>query len=67
MKAVNQSVGRAIRHAGDYAAIVLLDGRYAGPRVLGKLPGWIRGRARVEAEWRGVPGAVAALFKGRRG
>eukprot|EP00850_Spirogloea_muscicola_P005091 SM000023S07547 [mRNA] locus=s23:33263:38154:- [translate_table: standard] len=45
MKAVNQSVGRAIRHVGDYAAIILLDTRYnlssqGGP--LTKLPGWIR-------------------------
>lgn len=29
MKAVNQCVGRVIRHAGDYAAIVLVDVRWA--------------------------------------
>ena len=28
MKAVNQSVGRAIRHKGDYAAILFLDHRF---------------------------------------
>ncbi|KAJ4346932.1 ATP-dependent DNA helicase chl1 [Didymosphaeria variabile] len=42
MRAVNQSVGRAIRHRGDYAAILLLDRRYAAPRIQAKLPRWIQ-------------------------
>ncbi|KAK4696749.1 chromosome transmission fidelity protein 1, partial [Lecanoromycetidae sp. Uapishka_2] len=42
MRAVNQSIGRAIRHKGDYASILLLDKRYQMPRIEGKLPGWIR-------------------------
>jgi chromosome transmission fidelity protein 1 len=42
MRAVNQSIGRAIRHRGDYAAIVLVDRRYATGRIQSKLPGWIR-------------------------
>lgn len=42
MRAVNQSIGRAIRHKDDYAAIVLLDRRYTSARIQGKLPGWIR-------------------------
>lgn len=43
MRAVNQSVGRAIRHAQDYAAIVLLDRRYVSDaRVQSSLPGWLR-------------------------
>ncbi|KAJ1640555.1 helicase C-terminal domain-containing protein, partial [Pavlovales sp. CCMP2436] len=42
MRAVNQSIGRVIRHAADYAAIVLLDARYEQPRVQSKLPAWIR-------------------------
>ena len=29
MKAVNQCVGRVIRHRGDFAAVVLADVRYA--------------------------------------
>ncbi|CAA7408700.1 unnamed protein product [Spirodela intermedia] len=45
MKAVNQSVGRAIRHIKDYAAILLVDSRY-GPKPsrapVDKLPQWIR-------------------------
>lgn len=43
MRAVNQCVGRAIRHKGDYAAIIMLDKRYGGERVQKKLPNWIRG------------------------
>lgn len=42
MRAVNQSVGRVIRHKGDYASILLVDSRYSGERVQKKLPGWIK-------------------------
>ena len=57
MRAVNQSIGRAIRHkgvlhlfrcrhaqtiTGDYAAIVLLDERFASARIQRKLPSWIQ-------------------------
>jgi len=42
MRAVNQSVGRAIRHQNDYASIVLIDRRYKEDRmVLAGLPGWL--------------------------
>ena len=41
MKSVNQSIGRAIRHIGDYAAVVLLDNRYTQPRIHSQLPTWI--------------------------
>lgn len=43
MRAVNQSIGRAIRHRNDYAAIVLVDRRFGTDRIRGKLPGWIQG------------------------
>ena len=42
MRAVNQSIGRAIRHQKDYAAIIMLDRRYDSQRIRGKLPGWIQ-------------------------
>lgn len=41
MKAVNQSIGRAIRHRNDFATIVLLDYRYKTSVVKDSLPGWI--------------------------
>ncbi len=54
MRSVNQSIGRAIRHiglsalvlsvdaSGDYAAILLLDERYATQRIQRRLPSWIQ-------------------------
>ncbi|KAI4097074.1 MAG: hypothetical protein LQ344_000483 [Seirophora lacunosa] len=42
MRAVNQSIGRAIRHQKDFASILLLDRRYSTPRIADKLPGWIK-------------------------
>ena len=42
MKAVNQSIGRSIRHINDYAAIVLMDSRYQQRRIIDKLPDWIK-------------------------
>uniref|UniRef100_A0A914GVH9 Helicase ATP-binding domain-containing protein n=1 Tax=Globodera rostochiensis TaxID=31243 RepID=A0A914GVH9_GLORO len=44
LQAINQAIGRAIRHRADYAAIVLLDERYARETIAGGLPGWIRQR-----------------------
>jgi chromosome transmission fidelity protein 1 len=42
MRAVNQCIGRAIRHRNDYAAIVMIDKRYDSDRIQRKLPAWIR-------------------------
>ncbi|KAK4199512.1 putative ATP-dependent RNA helicase [Triangularia verruculosa] len=67
MRAVNQSIGRAVRHRGDWSGIVLVDGRYKGERVRGKLPGWIRKGLKEEGD-RGVAGLMGGLggfFRGR--
>nr|XP_060632744.1 ATP-dependent DNA helicase DDX11 [Anolis sagrei ordinatus] len=60
MKAVNQSIGRAIRHQKDFASIVLLDHRYSRPAIFNKLPQWIKSQTQVKA---GFGPAFAALRK----
>lgn len=41
-KAINQSIGRSIRHSADYSAIILMDERYTTRKdIRNKLPKWI--------------------------
>ena len=47
LQAVNQCIGRVIRHRNDWAAIVMADTRWVLPgasnaQMRGKLPGWIQ-------------------------
>ena len=65
MKAVNQSIGRAIRHKGDYATIVLADQRYAKASVRRRLPQWIDERLVAPATCAESMRAVRGFFGGR--
>lgn len=50
MRSVNQSIGRAIRHANDYAAIILADFRYTSDlRIWKGLPAWLRSKVPDES------------------
>ncbi|XP_031629001.1 regulator of telomere elongation helicase 1 homolog [Contarinia nasturtii] len=42
-RAVNQAIGRVIRHKNDYGAILLCDTRFHNPRQKGQLSRWIQG------------------------
>ncbi|KAM8971856.1 ATP-dependent DNA helicase DDX11 [Pelodytes ibericus] len=66
MKAVNQSIGRAIRHRGDYASIVLLDHRYSRPAILGKLPQWIRNSTQVKPSFRPAFATIRKFFQEKK-
>ncbi|KAF2876577.1 helicase C-terminal domain-containing protein [Massariosphaeria phaeospora] len=65
MRTVNQCVGRAIRHRGDYAAILMLDRRYAGTRIQAKLPHWIRASLTHGAGVRDVEKRLDEFFAGK--
>ncbi|KAJ5726460.1 uncharacterized protein N7483_007817 [Penicillium malachiteum] len=63
MRAVNQCIGRAIRHVNDYAAIIMIDRRYDTPRIRAKLPGWIQGSLVTPSAERPVQKTVQRLAK----
>jgi chromosome transmission fidelity protein 1 len=67
MRAVNQSIGRSIRHKDDYSVIILLDARYAQARIKAKLPGWIGDRITDCSTWGPVVSNVAQFFRNKRG
>lgn len=56
--------GRAIRHQNDYASILLVDQRYAQPRIRGKLPKWIGQDVKVGDFGTSIRN-LAAFFKGK--
>lgn len=41
-RAINQAIGRVIRHRLDYGAVILLDSRYADHRNQDNLSAWLR-------------------------
>ncbi|XP_044967923.1 putative ATP-dependent RNA helicase DDX11-like protein 8 isoform X2 [Hordeum vulgare subsp. vulgare] len=70
MKAVNQSIGRAIRHVNDYAAMLLVDSRYAHTSSsrgfscpVEKLPQWIKARLTCGQNYGEVHRLLHQFFK----
>lgn len=65
-RAVNQAIGRVIRHKNDYGAILLCDTRFHNPRQKGQLSGWIQGHLRAQnpgQAFGSVIGEVARFFR----
>lgn len=51
MKAVNQSIGRSVRHQQDYASVFLLDHRYQRDNVRNALPNWLQPSLQVHTSF----------------
>ncbi|KZT56338.1 DNA repair helicase [Calocera cornea HHB12733] len=66
MKAVNQSIGRAIRHKNDWAALILLDKRYASPGIRRKLPRWIDQELQDTSSFGAAVKHLGAFYRGKR-
>jgi chromosome transmission fidelity protein 1 len=66
MRQVNQSIGRAIRHAHDYASIILLDTRYTQDKLRRKLPAWISHDLHACPQFGMVMKHLSTFFQARR-
>ncbi|GBB97934.1 hypothetical protein RclHR1_00310062 [Rhizophagus clarus] len=67
MKAVNQSIGRAIRHQKDYATIILIDKRFnTNNQIRQKLPIWIKQSVTECQKFGQIVGKVAGFFKNKK-
>ena len=66
MKAVNQSIGRSIRHIKDYSTICLLDQRYLQERIQKKLPMWIQKRIKNCEKYENVTKNLKDFFEIKR-
>lgn len=65
LRAVNQCVGRAIRHREDWAVVLLLDSRWNGEAVKSKLPGWVRRGLQAENDWNEVMHGIQRFCKAK--
>ncbi|KAM6494135.1 Helicase C-terminal domain containing protein [Amanita muscaria] len=66
MNAVNQCIGRAIRHKGDWASLILLDQRYANGSIRRKLPKWIENRVTVAQSFGPAMKELGAFYRNKR-
>ncbi|XP_047355930.1 ATP-dependent DNA helicase DDX11 isoform X1 [Vespa velutina] len=64
MKAVNQCIGRAVRHINDYSSVILVDIRYR--YKIQALPRWIQRSLTVSYSFGNTIGAVAKFFAARK-
>lgn len=65
MKAVNQSVGRSIRHINDYSVIILFDSRYDRDNIKNKLSHWVKNRIQPQRSTTPLMVSTKLFFKGK--
>ncbi|XP_055628054.1 regulator of telomere elongation helicase 1 homolog [Toxorhynchites rutilus septentrionalis] len=65
-RAVNQAIGRVIRHKNDYGAILLCDNRFHNPRQKAQLSNWIQKHLKTTQQQTFGPiiGELAKFFRG---
>ncbi|XP_068631264.1 ATP-dependent DNA helicase DDX11 [Battus philenor] len=62
MKAVNQCIGRAVRHEKDYACVLLVDDRYSRPQTTAALPSFVQASLMSSCTFGQTIGSIARFF-----
>lgn len=65
MRAVNQAIGRVIRHKDDYGAVILCDERFGSQRLSSQLSKWLRDDVVLYPTYGGATSSLAQFFKAR--
>ncbi len=63
IRAVNQAMGRVIRHRRDYGAILLCDERFNQPNVRKQLSKWLRDHVSDRGSFGATTGELTRFFK----
>ena len=63
MRAVNQAVGRVIRHAGDHGAIIFCDCRFSSPSNIKTLSAWLQAHVVPNATFGQGLRSISSFFK----
>lgn len=62
-RAVNQAVGRVIRHKDDFGAVIFMDKRFSFKSNIEELPKWARGFAKVNEQFGSGLRDLSQFFK----
>ncbi|EDQ87598.1 uncharacterized protein MONBRDRAFT_27129 [Monosiga brevicollis MX1] len=62
-RAVNQAIGRVIRHRQDYGAIILADSRFADERQRACLPKWLQKHVEVFTKFGEAQRSLTLFFR----
>uniref|UniRef100_A0A8C9GL52 Helicase ATP-binding domain-containing protein n=1 Tax=Piliocolobus tephrosceles TaxID=591936 RepID=A0A8C9GL52_9PRIM len=63
MRAINQSIGRVIRHRNDYGAVFFLDSRFANKNRIQEISKWVRTHFRVYRDIDQIQGDIEKFFE----
>ncbi|KAL4529286.1 hypothetical protein Ndes2526A_g04083 [Nannochloris sp. 'desiccata'] len=61
-RALNQAIGRCIRHRGDWGAIILMDERFQQAKYQKSLSRWLRGAIAPQPNFQTAFGSMEAFF-----